>query len=147
MEYEELLQDTEACEELIKDLVEEITEYGEQYVIIPNPDLEFLSEKDAAYLRFPYAVRLWISTDFYGDYGETLYVNENWDGLEFRYEDTSMSVDKGWLYYGYSNKLSWEILRLQDELNHLRSEFNKSQIENGMQIRKLEDRLVEKGIY
>ena len=116
-----MIEDNEKCYELIKDLAYEYIAYSEDFEIIDNPEKDLYSEKEDEYLRFPYAVRLflpnterWIGKDF----SCILFINETMDGLIYWHEDTPIDVDHyGWMYVGYCTALETEIVRLRNELS------------------------------
>lgn len=143
-----LIEDKKVAKELINDLARDITEYGNDYEIIDNPQLEWYDENDADYLRFPYAVKFTIEySEYYlgKPYSEILYINETFDGLEYEYEDYTIPVENPeWFFLGYSQKLI-DKLKYTKEINEkLEKELSSLKSEYEYKIRKLEDRLIER---
>lgn len=123
----EIINDREKSMSLIRELACDICAYSERFEIIENPELDLYDEKDAPYLRFPFAVKLFIeeAKRYLNKPCEyILYVNENLDGLIWWYEDTPISVDHyGWIYIGYSDALCQRIISLEYENQKLRKQL------------------------
>lgn len=119
---DEVNKKPEVCKALLEELISDVSEYGEQWEIIENPELKWFSEGDAPYLLAPYAVK-WImphSKEYLGleeDYFEIIYLNHDYDGLDFHYEDIESPVHSGWLFIGYAEKLKDKIRMQQFELS------------------------------
>lgn len=138
---------TEEAKELIIELANPLTEYDCEYTIIDNPQLKFYSHGDPEYLRFPFAVEFYLrySECYLGKpYKEILYVNENYDGLEWLYEDYSIPVEDGaWFFISAYNKACDKIKLQDNNIKQLEKELSEKQA----YINKLETRLMEKGLW